>query len=156
MARQSHVTPEKLPDLDLEALKQLWRSLFASSPPIRMPKDFLIKLLAQGLQERAIGGMSKKMERQLGAAAGESDESLAVLTAQSLQGRLSLGSRLVRGWGGKTHEVTVVERGFAYRGKAYRSLTQIAKVITGAHWSGPRFFGLKAKRGLATSVGGDS
>jgi hypothetical protein len=59
---------------------------------------------------------------------------------------LRLGARLVRIWKGATHEITVVERGFAYRGQSYRSLTEIAKAITGAHWSGPRFFGLKAAR----------
>jgi hypothetical protein len=60
---------------------------------------------------------------------------------------LRLGARLIRTWKGTTHEITVVERGFAYRGRRYRSLTEIAQAITGAHWSGPRFFGLKTARG---------
>ncbi len=117
-----------------------------------MPKDFLIKLLAQGRQERAVGGMPKRIERQLDTALGESNDSIVKLSAESARDGLGLGSRFVRAWGGKTHEVTVVDRGFAYRGKAYRSLSEIAKVITGAHWSGPRFFGLK-RRGLDRSAG---
>jgi hypothetical protein len=60
-----------------------------------------------------------------------------------------LGARLIRTWKGATHEITVVERGFAYCGRRYRSLTEIAQAITGAHWSGPRFFGLKTARGDA-------
>ena len=52
------------------------------------------------------------------------------------------GTRLVREWNGRTHVVDVSEDGFAFDGKTYRSLSAIAKRITGAHWSGPRFFGL--------------
>jgi hypothetical protein len=58
----------------------------------------------------------------------------------------------VRSWNGATHEVTVVERGFAYRGKHYRSLSEVAEAITGAHWSGPRFFGLKKVRSKTVST----
>ena len=59
---------------------------------------------------------------------------------------LKPGARLIREWGGRTHTVTVTEDGFEYGGRSYSSLTTIAKAITGAHWSGPRFFGLKAAR----------
>jgi hypothetical protein len=60
-----------------------------------------------------------------------------------MSGDLKLGSRLVRTWGDARHEVTVIEDGFAYRGKAYGSLSEVARAITGARWSGPRFFGIK-------------
>lgn len=58
--------------------------------------------------------------------------------------KLTPGTRLVRDWHGVGHTVTVLEQGFAYGGKEWRSLSAIAKTITGAHWSGPRFFGLTA------------
>jgi hypothetical protein len=63
--------------------------------------------------------------------------------------RLRPGARLVREWRGKTHMVIVTEDGFEYTGQIYASLTKIAQVITGAHWSGPRFFGLNGKNASA-------
>ena len=67
---------------------------------------------------------------------------------------LKPGARLVREWGGRTHTVTVTEDGFEYAGTSYPSLTKIAKKITGAHWSGPRFFGLLAAGAERPSNGG--
>jgi hypothetical protein len=67
---------------------------------------------------------------------------------------LKPGARLVREWGGRTHTVTVTEDGFEYAGESYPSLTKIAKRITGAHWSGPRFFGLQAAIANSSSDGG--
>ena len=63
--------------------------------------------------------------------------------------RIRAGARLVREWNGRTHTVTVEEEGFIYAGRSYRSLTAIAREITGARWSGPRFFGLAAKKGAS-------
>jgi hypothetical protein len=57
------------------------------------------------------------------------------------------GARLIREWHGRTHIVTITDAGFDYAGDSYRSLTEIAKTITGTHWSGPRFFGLGAAGG---------
>ncbi len=140
MTRAQLPTLEQLARLDLEALKQTWLSVFSGSPPSRTPRDFLIKLLAQGLQERAAGGIPKALERAVGKASSGSEEGVS---SGELAGNLSLGTRLVRSWGHTNHEVMVIENGFAYRGKAYRSLSEVAREITGARWSGPRFFGLK-------------
>jgi hypothetical protein len=63
--------------------------------------------------------------------------------------RIRAGARLVREWNGRTHTVTVEEEGFTYAGRNYRSLTAIAREITGARWSGPRFFGLTSKKGAS-------
>jgi hypothetical protein len=146
MARKMRSTQADLTSLDLEDLKRLWQTIFSLPAPSRMPKEFLLKMLVQGLQEQAAGGMSKKIEKALGNLSAASDQSAVPSDASSVEPHLKLGTRLVRGWGGVPHEVTVIDRGFAYRGTAYRSLSEIAKVITGAHWSGPRFFGLKSKR----------
>lgn len=140
MSRQPTATPNDLATFDLDGLKRLWTSLFPSPAPSRMPREFLIKLLAQGLQERAIGGLPKTLERQLGNVLNDGRE---MASPDASSSHLTLGTRLIRGWGGTHHEVTVIDRGFAYRGAAYRSLSEIARLITGAHWSGPRFFGIK-------------
>jgi hypothetical protein len=109
-----------------------------------MPRGFLLKLVAQGLQERAIGGLPKSLERALADALHASEPKVS----KGGDG-LSLGTRFVRTWGDAKHEVIVLEDGFAYRGKAYGSLSEIARLITGARWSGPRFFGLKSSEARA-------
>ncbi|MDR3387711.1 MAG: DUF2924 domain-containing protein [Rudaea sp.] len=142
MSRRNTVSvsfPEKL---STRELRDLWRRQFGNSPPARLPAEFLIRLLAQSLQERAAGGLPKPLERQLVSSLNGEPSSVAQSSTS-----LRLGTRLVRGWGGASHEVTVIDRGFAYRGKAYRSLSEIARQITGARWSGPRFFGLRTPEG---------
>ena len=131
---------EELDALDLTALRQVWTSLFPCPAPARMPRGFLMKLVAQGLQEREIGGLPKDLERGLAAALRDG----GAKASDTTNGELKLGTRLVRSWGDARHEVTVIEDGFAYRGKAYGSLSEVARAITGARWSGPRFFGIKS------------
>ena len=140
MARAQRPTLEEIAQFDLEALRQAWTSVFPGPPPSRMPRDFLIKLLAQGLQELGVGGLPKAFERTLAKAPSVGEERSSPDESCS---NLTLGTRLVRSWGHSNHEVMVIENGFAYRGKAYRSLSEVAREITGARWSGPRFFGLK-------------
>lgn len=77
-----------------------------------------------------------------GVAQGASDESTALAMAKGRRGSVSPGARLVRDWNGKTYVVDVIEEGFVFQAKVHKSLTAIAHQITGAHWSGPRFFGL--------------
>lgn len=96
--------------------------------------------IAWKLQERALGGLKKAIAAELRDLA----EALAATgdIRRTKAPRLKPGARLVREWGGVTHEVTVTEAGFLWNGKARASLSAIAGEITGAHWSGPRFFGL--------------
>jgi hypothetical protein len=140
MAKPRLPKVEELDGLDLAALRQVWVQLFPCPAPARMPRGFLLKLIAQGLQERAIGGLSKSLERALKDAldAGPSK------TSGEGSEDLSPGTRLVRTWREAKHEVLILEDGFAYRGRLYGSLSEIARLITGARWSGPRFFGLKS------------
>jgi len=141
---RSPCTPAQLSDIDSDALKALWSKAFRSSPPSHAKRELLIRLLAYSLQEQAQDGLSRPSRKVLSAIAGAPASTKEVATtADASSQSLRLGARLVRSWNGVTHEVTVLDRGFAYRGGQYRSLTQIAEVITGAHWSGPRFFGLK-------------
>jgi hypothetical protein len=129
-----------LADLDAAKLRAEWRRLYRTTPPRRLSRDLLIRAIAYKLQERALGGLRKTTQRKLKSLAQRLDAEgeRALDPARSLK----CGARLVREWGGKTHSVLVLHEGFEYRGERYRSLSQIARLITGAHWSGPRFFAL--------------
>jgi DUF2924 family protein len=100
----------------------------------------LVRTLAYRLQELAYGGLSKATQRKLAILTKEFETKGSI--ASDPNPRIRPGSRLMREWCGRTHTVVVTEDGFEYAGKAYSSLSKIAQVITGAHWSGPRFFGL--------------
>jgi hypothetical protein len=104
-----------------------------------LSRDLMIRGLADKLQERALGGPSRALQRRLQVLAGDFEKG-----ARSFDPRIVLksGATLVRQWRGHTHTVLVREGGFEYDGQRYRSLTVIAQRITGAHWSGPRFFGV--------------
>jgi len=139
MARARLPALDQLAQLGFDELKRSWASVFVGAPPSRMPRDFLVKLLAQGLQERGAGGIPKALERALGKPCSSGGK----VSSSESPDNLTLGTRLIRSWGDANHEVIVIESGFAYRGKSYRSLSEIAREITGARWSGPRFFGIK-------------
>ena len=100
----------------------------------------MMRALAYRIQEIAFGGLSKATLRRLASLAAEFESDGRIATPA--QPRIKPGARLVREWHGRTHAVVVTEDGFEFEGKLYRSLTSIAREITGAGWSGPRFFGL--------------
>jgi hypothetical protein len=132
---------DRLRSLGLEDLRREWRRLNHIEPP-RISRDLFVLALGYRLQEIAHGGLGKATRRKLQTMAKALRTTGLVGPAPSLS--LKPGARLVREWRGRTHIVTLTEDGFAYAGKNYPSLTTIAKKITGAHWSGPRFFGLLA------------
>ena len=138
-------------DTSLDELRREWRRLYNSDPP-RVSRDLLILGIAYRQQEIEHGGLGKATLRKLGTLAKTLRTTGRVGPTPSLT--LKPGARLVREWRGRTHTVTVTEDGFEYGGESYPSLTKIAKKITGAHWSGPRFFGLLAM-GKHLSTGGD-
>ena len=137
---------ETLCDLSPDELRKEWRRLYRSQPP-RLSRDLLLRAIAYRIQELRYGGLSKVTSRKLAALvqARRSDEGIAPESAP----RISAGARLVREWNGRTHTVTVEEEGFTYVGRNYRSLTAIARELTGARWSGPRFFGMATKKGAS-------
>jgi hypothetical protein len=120
-------------------LRDEWRRLYRGQPP-RLSRDLLIRTIAYRMQELAYGGLSKAAQRKLDALTKELKGKGSIVVRPGLS--LRPGTRLVREWRGRTHTVVVTEDGFEYAGKAFLSLTKIAHAITGAHWSGPRFFGL--------------
>ncbi len=111
-----------------------WQKLFDEPVPDRLSMPFLRRFLAFEIQTRRYGGVPRSVDRQLQQVVGEKKRPGSA--------RLEPGGRLLREWNGVTHVVDVVEDGFRWNGETHRSLSAIAKRITGAHWSGPRFFGL--------------
>jgi len=134
---------EALCELSPDELRKEWRRLYRSQPP-RLSRDLLVRALAYRIQALRYGGLSKATRRKL-TSLEDSGEKSAKDPAQ----RLRAGTRLIREWNGRTYSVMVEENGFNYAGRNYRSLSAIARAITGARWSGPRFFGLAKKRGAS-------
>jgi hypothetical protein len=112
----------------------LWRT----DPPRKASREFLIRAVAYGIQVQAFGGLDAKTLRLLRKAKQSDGE-----RPKPRRSRLSKGSKLFREWHGEMHEVLVLDKGFAWRDETYQSLSAIARAITGAHWNGWAFFGLK-------------
>lgn len=117
-----------------------WRQIYRAEPPARIPRDLLMRAVAYQIQERACGGLDRKTKRRLRTLARtlETDGRLPLSSGPDLKP----GAKLIREWHGRTYRVVVLENGFEFEGQRYRSLSKIARKITGAHWSGRRFFGL--------------
>ena len=130
-----------LQSLEVEQLKARWRTLYLSEAPSRFSRDLLIGAVAYRLQERALGGLKPATRRlfQRAAADAHARRPLKLVPVRKLEP----GAVLIRDWGGVKHQVVVVESGFSFRGQRYRSLSEVARLITGSRWSGPLFFGLK-------------
>ena len=127
-----------------QELRLAWRQLHRTGPPLGLSRDLLIRALAYQLQERAHGGASAALRRRLQSLAGASEKGALAVDPGIVP---KAGTTLVRQWRGHTHTVLVHKDGFEHEGQRYRSLTIIAERITGAHWSGPRFFGLTKRPG---------
>jgi hypothetical protein len=123
---------EEIMALDRSGYLERWREVFGRLPPKYLSPKFMQRVLLWELQERMLGGVSRKTDRALArVAAGKASPTPA-----------KPGSQLVREWNGRTYQVEVVDGGYVMDGKTWRSLSAIARHITGAHWSGPRFFGV--------------
>ena len=136
----------ELVDRSTHELRLAWRQLHRTGPPQGLSRDLLIRALANQLQEQTHGGASGALQRRLQTLAGEFERGGASFDPGVV---LKTGTTLVRQWRGHAHTVLVREDGFEYEGEHYRSLTMIAERITGAHWSGPRFFGLTKRPGAS-------
>ena len=134
----------ELVDRSTQELRLAWRQLHRTGPPQGLSRDLLIRALATQLQEQTHGGASQVLRRRLQTLAGEFEKGSMSFDPDIV---LKTGTTLVREWRGRTHLVLVREHGFEYEGRRYRSLSVIAERITGAHWSGPRFFGLTKRPG---------
>ncbi len=132
-----------LPNLSREALKARWWELFGSAPPSRLGRALMVRGIACRLQEQDLGGLKPAVRRRLAQAA----EDIAAGRSWPVSSpAIKPGTRLLREWQGVTHEVIVLEDCVQFRGRTWRSLSAVAREITGARWSGPLFFGLKGRR----------
>ena len=130
-----------LPKLGIDDLRERWKAMFGKAPSQEIGRSFLIRAIAYRLQERAYGGLKPSTRRLLArvveeTAAGSSPKKPQIRKAQS-------GTILIREWQGNAHRVTMLDDGVSFNGKHYRSLSEVAREITGSRWSGPRFFGLR-------------
>ena len=132
-----------LADLDTVGLRAEWRRLYRSHPPLHIRRDLLVLAIAWKLQERVHGGLTAAQKRRLASIAEELRKNGNLSTGPAI--RMKPGLRLVREWRGETHTVLVLEDGFEWNGQRRRSLSAIAREITGTRWSGPLFFGLKPR-----------
>ena len=125
-------------------LRAEWRRLHHMQPPKSLSRDLLLRGITYKIQERGLGGLSKSVLRKI---SGATPEAPPGLRRSARRTAVKPGTRLVREWNRQTHTVLVHADGVEWRGKRYRSLSVVAREITGAHWSGPRFFGLTSKTG---------
>jgi len=136
----------RLRDLDVLTLRARWRTVFRRKAPEPLPRHLLFRILAYRLQAERLGDLDKETVRLLDRVASGDGGLSSVLGKQSRFDRLQPGSMLVREWDGARQRVVVLDRGFAWNGKTYRSLSAVAFAMTGTRWSGPRFFGLRGRR----------
>lgn len=138
MRRGSNFTLDRLTHMTTDELKMEWERRHSVPAPNLSP-DLLRLGIAYRLQEQRTGGISRSTKTMLRQIVSQSGQPA---NAGPLPRKLTIGTRLVRDWHGVGHTVTVLENGFEYDGKHWRSLTAIAKAISGSHCSGPSFFGL--------------
>src|SRR4030088_424336 len=134
---------DRLAVMPIVQLRLTWAKLFRNDPPKSFGPDLLRRSIAHRIQEKAYGGLSRPTQRLL-------DQAMKAFAAKPngkivLPRRIKPGSVLVREWKGKSHRVTVLADGFVYDGGTYSNLSEIAVLITGTRWNGPRFFGLRSK-----------
>jgi len=135
-----------LPGKSTADLKQLWRELYDREPP-PYNRPFLVKRLAYRIQELALGSLSARAEAKLKALVEEEDRRLKGKQPVRKADRPISGTRLIREWQGVEHTATVLDDGFEYQGRRYKSLSAIARAITNVRWNGPAFFGLRNRSG---------
>lgn len=138
----------ELNTLSFPELKAHWRDLYGTEPP-SYNRAHVIKRLAYRIQELAYGGLSSATRAQLREHLereqldAQKERAARLTRRQRKNGMPVVGTRIVRDWHGERHEVTVVQGGFEYEGRRYRSLSAVARAITGTRWNGPAFFGLR-------------
>jgi hypothetical protein len=138
----------RLPTASRAELSAEWLRLYRSEPPARLGRDLLVAAIAYRLQEQALGGLRPETQRRLRQIADQVSRGGEPMI--SAAPRLKPGTRLLREWQGRTHEVLVGDDGFVWQQARYRSLSHIARAITGTSWSGPVFFGLKPRTAAKT------
>ncbi len=141
--------------LDLDALRGRWRKAFRAPAPAHLPRYLLLRIIAYRVQANALGDLDRETVRFLDAVAQDWQKRRAAGNTNSKRPppippvpdkrSLKPGTILAREHEGELHRVMVLDQGFAWNGATYRSLSEVARAITGTNWNGPRFFGLRDK-----------
>jgi Protein of unknown function (DUF2924) len=131
----------RLPDLSLLELRNRWKKLFGRSAPKSLRRNFLARAVAYQMQVEVYGGLSVATKRRLReiANAVRTGDASAMLGSS----RIKPGTQMIRQWQNTTHTVTALAEGFDWNGRTYKSLSAVAKAITGTNWNGFAFFGIK-------------
>jgi hypothetical protein len=136
----------RLSSLDLDELRVRWRRLFRKPAPPHLPRYLILRIIAYRIQANAFGDLDRETIRFLDQIAKQrrsGNRSKAIVRPVAQKRGLKPGTLLVREHDGELHRVMVMENGFAWKGGIYKSLSEVARAITGTNWNGPRFFGLR-------------
>jgi len=144
---------QALQTIPYDELRREWRRLYRAEAPRRVSRDLLELAVGWKIQEQTYGGLDAVTKRQLAALAATLERDGDI--RRSRVTRLKPGAKMIREWHGETHTVIVREDGFEWKGRSWRSLSAIAREITGVHWSGPRFFGTSGKTGARAEPADD-
>ena len=134
--------------LSRDLLQAWWRELYRTETPSKISRDLLIRAIAYRLQENEVGGLQPATRRVLAKVAEDASARRPVRVPP--ERTLKPGTVLLREWHGVQHQVTVLDSAIMFQKKQYKSLSEVARKITGTRWSGPLFFGLKSIREEAT------
>ncbi|MEQ9518449.1 MAG: DUF2924 domain-containing protein [Parvibaculum sp.] len=146
--RPPSTEPEALPDK--ATLRQRWTKLFGCAPPPRLRSEFLHLAVEWHRQAKQLGGL-QRADREAMSALVQTMKQGSKPKVPAMRDDLQPGTVLMREWNERHYEVLVTEEGFLFRDKTWKSLSQIAREITGARWNGPAFFGLRSKRKTVTA-----
>jgi hypothetical protein len=135
----------RLRDLDVGALRARWHTVFRRRPPPHLPRHLLFRVLAYRLQADHLGDLDAESQRLLDCSGSPENAGQRATDLNRSTADVRPGTMLAREWNGRMQRVAVLADGFAWNGKTYPSLSQIALAITGTRWNGPRFFGLRDK-----------
>ena len=130
-----------LSKLSIDDLRERWSAMYGRAPSRAIGRSFLTRAIAYRLQERVYGGLKPSTRRLLARVAEETATGSSPKKPRNRKAQT--GTILIREWQGNAHRVTMLDDGVSFNGKHYRSLSEVAREITGSRWSGPRFFGLR-------------
>ncbi len=133
----------RLRELDVAVLRARWHTVFGRRSPPHLPRHLLFRIMAYRLQADLLGDLDAESQRLLDRSESPEKAGQRAVARRPVDARP--GTVLGREWNGQMQRVTVLENGFAWKGKTYASLSKIALAITGTRWNGPRFFGLRDK-----------
>jgi hypothetical protein len=142
----------RLRDLDVSELRSRWHAVWGRAAPPHLPRHLLFRVLAYRLQADRWGDLDAESRRLLDRSESPEQAGQNAVAASQLGAEIRPGTVLGREWNGRMHRVMVLADGFAWNGKTYSSLSQIAFALTGTHWNGPRFFGLRDKSRKGSSA----